>query len=137
MALKDQIQSIIKGEKLDDQQTLNTYSKDESIFIIKPQLVLFPKDSEDIKALVKYINENPEQNLSLTPRAAATCMSGGPLNDSIILDMTKYFNSVLEVGDNFDRTQPGVFYRDFEKKTLEKGLILPCYTSSREICTVG
>jgi len=137
MALKDQIQSIIKGEVLDDQQTLNTYSKDASIFIIKPQLVVFPKDSEDIKALVKYINENPEQNLSLTPRAAATCMSGGPLNDSIILDMTKYFNSVLEVGDNFAMTQPGVFYRDFEKKTLEKGLILPCYTSSREICTVG
>ena len=59
MALKDQIQSIIKGEVLDDQQTLNTYSKDASIFIIKPQLVVFPKDSEDIKALVKYINENP------------------------------------------------------------------------------
>jgi FAD/FMN-containing dehydrogenase len=137
MPINDQLPSFFKGEVFDDEESLKTYSKDASIFEIKPQIALAPKDAEDIKALVKYVNANPQENLSLTPRSAATCMSGGPLTDSIVLDMTKHFNQVLEVGEGFARTQPGVYYRDFEKKTLELNLLLPCYTSSREICTVG
>jgi FAD/FMN-containing dehydrogenase len=30
-----------------------------------------------------------------------------------------------------------VFYRDFEKSTLSKGLLLPCYTASKSLNTVG
>jgi len=30
-----------------------------------------------------------------------------------------------------------VYYRDFEKATLEKGLILPSYPASRELCAMG
>ena len=33
--------------------------------------------------------------------------------------------------------QPGMFYRDFEKITLEKGLILPCFTASKSINAMG
>lgn len=32
---------------------------------------------------------------------------------------------------------PGMYYRDFEKITLEKGMILPCYTASKNINAVG
>lgn len=137
MDLKRQIQAFFKGEVLDDENTLNTYSKDASIFEIKPQLVAAPADNQDIKNLIGFINQNPDQNLSITPRAAGTCMSGGAIGESIVLDMTKHFNQILEVGSDFAIVQPGVFYRDFEKKTLEHDLILPCYTASREINTVG
>lgn len=137
MDLKSQIEELIKGEVNDDPESLKTYSKDASIFEITPQLIVHPKDSEDIKKLVKFVNDNPDKKLSITPRSAGTCMSGGSLNDSIILDMTKYFNQILEVGDDYAVTQPGVYYRDFEKETLKKGLILPCYTASRDINTVG
>ena len=135
MGVADQIKSLIKGEIVDDPEVLETYSKDASIFKVKPQAVVFPKDPADISALVKFCLQNP--GFSLTPRAAATCMSGGAINESIILDMTKYFNKVISVTENAAVTQPGVFYRDFEKETLKKGVILPCYTSSRELCTVG
>ncbi len=137
MDLKLPIQSLVKGEVTDDQTALDNFSHDASIFELTPQLIMAPKDSEDIKTLVKYINSHPNLNLSLTPRAAGTDMSGAAICDSIILDMTKYFNKILEVGENSATTQPGVFYRDFEKETLKDNLLLPCYTSSREICTVG
>lgn len=64
-------------------------------------------------------------------------MSGGAINDSIIIEMTQYFNKISEVGKDFAITEPGVFYRDFEKQTLKNNLLLPCYTASREINTVG
>lgn len=135
MGVADQIKPLVKGEVVDDPEVLETYSKDASIFKVRPQLVIFPKDSKDISELVKFCSQN--SGYSLTPRAAATCMSGGAINESIILDMTRYFNKVISVTENSALSQPGVFYRDFEKETLKKGVILPCYTSSRELCTVG
>src|SRR5688500_11382771 len=113
MDLKLQLQAIIKGEDIDEPERLGLYIKDHSIYEVKPKIIVAPQGSEDIKALVKFINSHPELNLTLTPRSAGTDMSGGPLNDSIILDMTAHFNQVLEVGGGFAVTQPGVYYRDF------------------------
>src|SRR3989344_2060422 len=96
---KNQIRDLVKGTVTDDKADLEKYSRDASIFEIKPQLVIFPKDSGDIKHLVSYVNQNKsrEPNLSLTVRAAGSCMSGGSLNDSIILDVTKNLNAISGV----------------------------------------
>ncbi len=139
MPLKDDLLKIIKGEVTEDAETLNKFSTDASIFQIQPQIAVAPKDVEDIKSLVKFVTQSSSNNqkLSLTVRSAGTDMSGGAINDSIILDMTKHFNKIIEVGKDFAITQPGVYYRDFEKETLKKGLLFPSYPASREICTVG
>lgn len=137
MNLKTAVAQAIKGEAKDSPEILEAFSKDASIFEIKPALVVAPKNSEDIQRLVKFVNDHPELNLSLTPRAAGTCMSGGSLSESIVLDMTKHFDKITKVGEDYAVTEPGVFYRDFEKETLKKDLLLPCYTSSRELNTVG
>ncbi len=137
MDLKSALQNLIKGDVFDDKETLETYSKDASIFSLKPRLVIAPKDTEDIKKLVKYVNDHPELNLSLTPRAAGTCMAGGSLTESIMLDMTKYFNRIIKIGNESAVVEPGVYYRDFEPETLKSNLLLPCYTSSKMLCTVG
>ncbi len=134
MPLKDDLQKIIKSEILADEQTLTNYSTDASIFQIKPAAVIFPKTVEDIKSLIKFSTLN---NLSITPRSAGTDMSGGAINDGLILDMTKHFNQILDISAGSATVQPGVFYRDFEIETLKKDLILPCFTASKDICTVG
>lgn len=137
MPLTDDLQKLIKGEVLDDEETLTTYSHDASIFEIKPQVVVSPKDPADLKALITFVSQNPQDSLSLTPRSAGTDMTGGAINDSIILDMTKYFNKTIKVAGDSAQVQPGVYYRDFEKETLKQNLIMPSYPASREICTVG
>ncbi|MDO8576774.1 MAG: FAD-binding oxidoreductase [Candidatus Daviesbacteria bacterium] len=136
MALKDDLQKIIKGEILTDPQTLSTYSKDSSIFEITPQAVVYPKDSEDIKKIVNFVNQNPD-TLSITPRSAGTDMTGAAIGEGIILDVSKYLNKLIEVTEDSAIVQPGMFYRDFEVETLKKGVILPTYPASRELCTVG
>lgn len=137
--LKEDLGNIIKGEISSNEKELMAFSHDASIFEIKPSAVIHPKNSEDIKILVKWVSENKNscQELSLTARSGGTDMTGGALNDSIILDFSTNFNQVLEVGDSYAVTEPGVFYRDFEKETLRKGLILPSYPASREICAIG
>lgn len=137
--LLQELKKNIKGDVLTDEQTLSDYSHDASLFEVKPQVVVYPKDSNDVKALVKFVNINKKNNpsLSLTARSAGTDMSGGSINDSIIVCFEKYFNHTPKIHDNIATTEPGVFYRDFEKETLNHNLIFPSYPASREICAMG
>lgn len=135
MSLAEEIQNIFKGEVMDDETTLKKYSRDASLFEVKPKLVVLPKDAEDLKALVKWVSDNPGH--SVTVRAAGSDMTGGPLNESIIADVTKHMNHIGESYGVNMVVQPGVYYRDFEKKTLEKNLILPCYPASKNLCALG
>jgi FAD/FMN-containing dehydrogenase len=64
-------------------------------------------------------------------------MSGGAIGKSIVLDFAKYFTQIGEVNSKTASTQPGVFYRDFEKETLKHGALMPSYPASRDLCTVG
>lgn len=135
----EEIKNIIKGEIVS--QGLESYSRDASIFEVKPQLVVKPKDVEDIKSLVKFVadNKSSDSSISLTARAGGSDMSGGPLNDSIIIDFTSYLNKTINVegAPPHAVVEPGVFYRDFEKETLKKNLLLPSYPASREMCAMG
>ncbi len=137
--LSDEIKNIISGDVTSAEPDLARYSRDASVFVVKPQVVVYPKGSEDVKKLVSWVTgqKSGRPELSLTARSAGTDMSGGPLNDSVILDFTKYFNHILEVGDGYAVTEPGVYYRDFEKATLAKGFLLPSYPASRDICAMG
>ncbi len=136
-SLKDDLSKIVQGEVMDDDASLLVASRDASLFEVRPQVVVAPKDVTDLKALVNYTSEHAGEHVSLTVRSGATDMTGGPINDSVILDVAKHFNRVIEVGKDYAITQPGVFYRDFEKATLAKDLLMPSYPASREICTVG
>ncbi|MFA6256838.1 MAG: FAD-binding oxidoreductase [Candidatus Paceibacterota bacterium] len=169
--MKEEILKFFAGEVDDSEETLAKYSLDASLLRVKPKLVLFPKDKEDVKKLVKWAGEfkdlydhpgNPGTSVSITARCAGTDMSGGAIGESLILDFTKYMNKLvggpLPLGGapksfkkNKDNkllqaypqmassitVQSGMFYRDFEKITLAKGLILPCYTASKNINAMG
>jgi FAD/FMN-containing dehydrogenase len=158
MTLKVEIQKFFKGDVEDSPETLSKYSTDYSIFRVQPELVVFPRDAKDIQNFIKFLNKKRSEEgyiyLSVTVRGAGTDMTGGPLNDSIIMDVSRYMHGVLDVtpgklgkqksptGHDFEitgtsRVLPGTFYRDFEKETLKKHLIMPCYPASRELATVG
>src|SRR3989338_10331123 len=127
MDLRAAIAPIIKGDALDDAETLRKFSRDTSIFERKPALVVSPKDADDVSALVRFASEAKTKggNISLTARAAGTDMSGGHLTDSIVVSFTKYMNAMREVGADYAIAEPGMYYRDFEKLTLAKnGTIL-------------
>lgn len=156
--MKEEIKKFFRGDVEDSDEIIESHSHDASLFEVKPTLVLFPKDSADIQNLVRWVKENKKRypNLSITPRAAGTCMSGGPLNTSLILDCMRYMGGIKEVKrvapykllPKFSgsieveitgeaTTLPGTYYRDFEIETLKQGLLLPCYTASKSINALG
>ncbi len=138
--LKELVKSSgFSGELDDSAASKEKYSHDASLFEIKPELIVYPKNTQDVEKLVKLAHENKKnmRDLSLTPRSAGTDMAGGAINDSIILDFTKHMHTIHEVTRTHGRAQPGVYYRDFEPRTLKHGVFMPSYPASRDLAALG
>jgi FAD/FMN-containing dehydrogenase len=130
----------MKGDVADDAASLATYSRDTSIFTRTPEVVVYPKDADDVSALVRTVVNARKDGIkaSVTARSAGTDMSGGPLTDSVVAVFTKYLNKVVEVADGYAVSEPGAYYRDFEKATLAHGgQILPSFPASRDLAAMG
>lgn len=154
----EKLRSLLKGDVDDSQETLTSHSHDASLFEVKPEVVVYPKDADDVSALVKFVAEQKATDpaISITPRSAGTCMAGGSLTSSISLDCMRYLNTAPVVKKVSPYSMlphfygatpvtisgsavvgPGVYYRDFEKATLAQDLLLPCFTASKSINALG
>lgn len=124
-----------KGEVLNDEETLKTYSRDASIFEVKPQVVVFPKDESDLTFLVNFVNSRT--GLTLTARSAGTDMTGGPLSESIVVSFTKYINKIKSLDSSRAVVEPGLYYRDLETEMNKLGVMYPSYPASKSLCAMG
>ncbi len=140
LILLNKLRNIVKGDISVDDLTCDKFSRDSSLFEVRPNCVISPKDVDDIKTIVRFsvLNKKENPDISITARSAGTDMTGGPLNESIILDFSKYFNKTNSVDDfGLAVVSPGVMYRDFEKIAAEKNYFLPSYPASKNICAIG
>lgn len=139
MDIQKELAKIFKGELETDEQIREQYSHDASLFELKPDVVGFPKDADDLKAVVKFVIEHKKDNpnLSITPRSRGTDMSGGAIGESIVLDVSKHMTTLLSVDSSQATVQPGMMYKDFEVETLKHGSLMPSYPASRELASVG
>ncbi len=142
MDFLSELKRVIKGEVLAEPEILDRYSEDASLFRLRPQAVVYPRDRDDLKALVAFVSaaKASDPTFSLTPRGGGSDMTGGAITESIVVDLTRYFNRIRDIEPDLPAVvsaEAGVFYRDFEKETLKHNLLLPSFPASRELCTLG
>ncbi|WP_026878392.1 FAD-binding and (Fe-S)-binding domain-containing protein [Ignatzschineria larvae DSM 13226] len=70
-------------------------ASDNSIYQVVPDLLLFPRNNEDVAIVLKLLNEPQFQVLSLTTRGGGTGTNGQSLNRGIILDLSRHLNQIL------------------------------------------
>lgn len=136
--LKD-LSTITVGDITNLEEDREKVARDTSLFYVKPEVVIFPRNPKEVSTLFEYITEAKKHDidLSVAIRSAGTCMTGGPLSHSIVVDMTRHMNRITRIDDISATVEPGMYYRDFEKRTLEKGWFLPSYPASRELAALG
>lgn len=134
-----ELKKQVKGEVFTDLNARRQVSRDASIYELVPDVVIEPKDAQDIEKLVTFVNKHKKNfpKLSITPRSAGTDMSGGAIGNSILIKMTPHFNKIEALKNNLLQVQPGVFVRDIDTVLLEKGLQLGCAPASRAWCSIG
>ena len=139
MDIKTELEKIFKGELDTSDVSREFYSHDASLFELKPQIIGFPQDVEDIKSTVRFVTEHKAEHpeLNITPRSRGTDMSGAAIGESIVLDISQHINKLHEVTATSAHVQPGMLYREFDAETLKQGSMLPSYPASRDLASVG
>lgn len=130
----------IVGEQymLVDDENLQHYGHDYTEQLqFYPEVVLKPKNTEEISAIMKVCNE---QHLPVTPRGGGTGLSGGALPHlgGVVLS-TERLNSILEIDERNLQvtTEPGVITEVLQNAVKEKGLFYPPDPSSKGSCFIG
>jgi FAD/FMN-containing dehydrogenase len=135
----EKLKQNFTGDILTDAENQKKFSRDASIFEAVPEIVAQPKTVADIEHLVTFATAAKQagQDISLTPRAGETDMTGGSITESILIDFTKYLSHIGQVENGTLQVQPGAYYRDMEQVTLASNMLMPSYPASKAICGVG
>lgn len=132
--IQDDLKGLLKGELLFDDLARALYSTDASIFQVQPLGVVTPRDEEDVQALVRYAAEHL---VPLVPRGAGTGFAGEALGPGLVVDLSRHFRAILDIGTDTVRVQPGVVYHDLNAQLARVGRRFAPDPASGLQCTVG
>jgi FAD/FMN-containing dehydrogenase/Fe-S oxidoreductase len=132
--LQDDLHGFFKGEIHFDDISRLLYSTDASIFQVRPAGIVMPRDEEDVCGLVRYAQE---QGIALIARGAGTGLAGESLGTGLIIDLSKHFRTIGEVGDTTVRVQPGVTHAALNARLAEVGRRFAPDPASGNVCTIG
>jgi glycolate oxidase len=122
---------------LDRPEDLALYEYDGSVDKARPDLVVFPRTTEEVAAIVKIAAEH---EVPIVGRGAGTGLSGGaiPLAGGITIGFSR-MNRILEIDLENERAvlQPGVVNLDITLAVQALGYFYAPDPSSQRACTIG
>ncbi len=123
------------GSSLHNMQLI-AYSTDASVYQEKPLAVAIPKNIQDLKVLIEFAVKHKQ---TLIPRAAGTSLAGQVVGNGIVVDISKYFNRILEVNEheNWVRVEPGVIRDDLNSYLKPFNLMFGPETSTANRAMIG
>ncbi len=125
------------GSYLDRPADLALYEYDGSVDKARPDLVVFPRSTEDVVAIVKLANQ---YSVPVVGRGAGTGLSGGsiPREGGIVIGFSR-MNRILEIDLENERAivQPGVVNLDITLAVQGSGYFYAPDPSSQRACTIG
>ena len=106
-ALKAELERAISGEVRFDDLSRALYSTDASVYQIRPIGVVIPKTREDIVRIVEICRRF---RCPITMRGGGTSQAGQAIGEGLQIDISKYYNRVLEVNaeERWARVEPGI-----------------------------
>src|SRR5271165_414188 len=137
-AVKKRIAAIV-GPKgcLDRPEDMSLYEYDGSVDKARPAMVVFPRTTEDVAAIVKITAEN---GIPIVGRGAGTGLSGGaiPRAGGVTIGFAR-MNRILEIDLQNERmvVQPGVVNLDMSLAVQSMGFFYAPDPSSQRACTIG
>lgn len=132
------LQNIVgKTNCTSKREDLACYAYDATACTYLPDAVVFPKNTQEISAILKAANED---GFFVIPRGAGSGMTGGSLavKGGVVLVMAR-LNRILQIDkDNLvAHVEPGVVTGRFHKAVEKEGLFYPPDPSSSEFSTLG
>ena len=132
----EQLGRQLAGELYHDVAMRTLYATDASAYREMPLAVAIPKTEDDIRALIQFARLH---KTSLIPRTAGTSLAGQVVGSGIVVDVSKYFNKILELNtaENWVRVQPGVVRDELNMYLHPHGLFFGPETSTANRAMIG
>ena len=122
---------------LDRPEDLALYEYDGSVDKARPELVVFPRTTEEVSAIVKITSQH---GVPIVGRGAGTGLSGGaiPLAGGVTIGFAR-MNRILEIDLENERAvlQPGVVNLDITRAVEGQAYFYAPDPSSQRACTIG
>ena len=114
----------------------SAYATDASVYSEYPRAVAIPAHVDDVRTLVRWAREHKQ---SLIPRAAGTSLAGQVVGSGIVVDVSRYFNQILEINteDGWVMVEPGVIRDDLNHQLKPTGLFFGPETSTASRAMIG
>ena len=139
--ISEYLNQHLLGEVSASDNIKKSFSVDESILQIAPDMVVFPKVTNDIRKVARFAWQLAEKNrsISLTARGEGYGVSGGAIGKGIIVDTSTYLNKVLYIApkgkNRFVHVQSGVAINTLSTTLATHGLTIHAHPDDRS--TVG
>ena len=132
----EHLSSQLEGDLLYDETIRVLYATDASVYRAIPQAVAFPRSDSDIIKLVRFA---VEQHTYLIPRAAGTSLAGQTVGEGIVVDCSKYLNTIIEINqkERWALVQPGVIRNELNHHLQDTGLFFGPITATATRATIG
>jgi glycolate oxidase len=132
------LKSVVgKDQVLTDEESLTCYSYDATRYSSRPDVVVKPRDAEEISKIVSLAYE---ESIPVVPRGAGTGLSGGsvPVRGGIVVAAERMnARPQIHKEDLYAVVEPGVVTEDFQREVEKRGLFYPPDPASQSACTIG
>ncbi len=133
----------ILGEITGAKAVRERFSRDRSVLSIKPELVMFPRVTNDIRKAARFSWQLAEKGhvLPLTVRGGGTSDTGAAIGKGLVINTTAHLNNIIYVAlkdkDHFVHVQPGVTFKTLNDALNWHGLSVPTIPETAAFSTVG
>ena len=130
------LRDVVRGDVDDSSRRRAEYSTDASNYRVVPQVVVFPRDTDDVLATLSVARET---GTPLTSRGGGTSVAGNAVGTGIVLDFSRHVNRVLEIDPEVRtaRVEPGVIMSHLQQAAAPHGLRFGPDPSTQARATLG
>ena len=134
--LWDKLRRSIDGEVRADNAALALYAADASVYRQVPLGVVIPRHEGDVMRTLALAREN---RLPILARGGGTALAGQACNAAIVLDFSKYMNSIrrIDAKRGLAVVEPGVVQAQLNAAVAPEGLFFAPDPSTKDRCTIG
>ncbi|WFB36486.1 FAD-linked oxidase C-terminal domain-containing protein [Kiritimatiellota bacterium B12222] len=136
MSFLSDLSKCFAGEIDDSEVIRGIHATDASHYQIMPLAVACPQNEADVIAAMKCCHQH---HIPITPRGAATSLSGQTHGPGLVLDLTRHMDQCLEIDEQkgLAKVQPGLIRDQLNLLAGKKGLQFAPDPATSSRATIG
>jgi len=135
------LQEHILGEVTTNPATLEAMSTDTSVLKIMPEMVIYPRVTNDIRKVARFAWQLAEKGhiMPITARGTGTDKTGGAIGKGVILSLPAHMNKIFEFEpkQKLVRVQPGLSSSALNGALQLHGVAIPTLPAHGVYGTIG